>query len=181
MVQAGAIIGVADIHSWPLAHCVEPAQHLDRLLVIDRIMAVGSAILVAGRVTADTVLVEFARLDGAGCRWVRHVVAVQIFSGQRGSGDKVPSCTDKNCACPRSGANNAASVPVSHAWLSRRTSESNNAARRLASRWATISSSSSSGGSPRIARCRAAWASRIAINNAFCSPVDANSAAIPFS
>ena len=41
VMQAGAVIGVADIHPRPLAHRVEPAQHLDRLLVVARILAIG--------------------------------------------------------------------------------------------------------------------------------------------
>ncbi len=31
VVQAGAVIGVADIHARPLAHGVEAFQHLDRI------------------------------------------------------------------------------------------------------------------------------------------------------
>ena len=34
VVQAGAVIGVADIHARPLAHRVEAVQHLDRVLVV---------------------------------------------------------------------------------------------------------------------------------------------------
>ena len=34
VVQAGAVIGVADIHARPLAHGVEALEDLDRLLVI---------------------------------------------------------------------------------------------------------------------------------------------------
>ncbi len=44
MVQAGAVVGVANIHTRPLAHRVQPAQDLDRLLVIDRILAIGAAV-----------------------------------------------------------------------------------------------------------------------------------------
>jgi hypothetical protein len=29
VVQAGAVIGVADVHAWPLAHGLEPPQHGD--------------------------------------------------------------------------------------------------------------------------------------------------------
>ena len=34
VVQAGAVVGVADIHARPLAHGVEPPQHLDRIRAI---------------------------------------------------------------------------------------------------------------------------------------------------
>ena len=34
VVQAGAVVGVADIHARPLAHGVEAAQHLDRIGVV---------------------------------------------------------------------------------------------------------------------------------------------------
>src|SRR6516225_6403034 len=93
----------------------------------------------AGPGTASPALAEFAGIEGIKCGNVRHIVEAQISSGQRKVGDKVPSCTDKNWASYLSGANSAASVPVSQAWLSSRTSASNSAARRLASRWAAIS------------------------------------------
>ena len=63
VVQAGAVIGVADIHAGPLAHCVEPAQHLDRVLVVGRVMAIRRAIAGAERISARTVLAEVARLN----------------------------------------------------------------------------------------------------------------------
>ena len=31
VMQAGAIVGIADIHAWTLAHGIEAAQHLDRI------------------------------------------------------------------------------------------------------------------------------------------------------
>ena len=31
MMKAGAVIGIADIHAWPLADGIETAQHLDRI------------------------------------------------------------------------------------------------------------------------------------------------------
>ena len=31
VVQAGAVVGVADIHAGPLAHRVQTPQHLDRI------------------------------------------------------------------------------------------------------------------------------------------------------
>ena len=34
MVQAGAVIGIADIHARPLAHGIEPLEHLDRFRVV---------------------------------------------------------------------------------------------------------------------------------------------------
>ena len=47
VVQAGAVIGVADIHARPLAHGVEPAQHLDRLLVVGLVVAIAGAVAVS--------------------------------------------------------------------------------------------------------------------------------------
>ena len=35
VMQAGAVIGVADIHARPLAHGIEPAQHLDGGGIVD--------------------------------------------------------------------------------------------------------------------------------------------------
>ena len=49
VVQAGAVIGVADIHARPLAHGVEPAQHLDRLLIVGCVFAVGMGGAIAVR------------------------------------------------------------------------------------------------------------------------------------
>ncbi len=34
MVEAGAIVGVADVHAGPLAHGVQAAQHLDRICAV---------------------------------------------------------------------------------------------------------------------------------------------------
>ncbi len=34
VVQAGAVVGVADIHARPLAHGIEPLEHLDRFRVV---------------------------------------------------------------------------------------------------------------------------------------------------
>src|SRR5262249_28717730 len=76
VMQAGTISGVADVHPRPFAHCGEPAQPLDGLLVVGCIMTIGSAC----PVTASTVFAEVARLYGIG----RHVVTVQISSGQTG-------------------------------------------------------------------------------------------------
>ena len=34
VVQAGTVVGVADIHAWPLAHGIEPFEHFDRFGVV---------------------------------------------------------------------------------------------------------------------------------------------------
>ena len=42
VVQARAVVGVADIHARPLAHGIEPLEHLDRFrVVIGRCMGLG--------------------------------------------------------------------------------------------------------------------------------------------
>ena len=118
VVQAGAVVGVADVHARPLAHGLEASQHLDRVGVVD---------LGAGR--------------HGGCRrrswfWLPKVVR---------RCDRA-SATWKTCARPASGANSAASVPVSQACRRAPRSSSNSAARRSGSRWAATSSSSRTGG-----------------------------------
>jgi hypothetical protein len=36
VVEARPVVGVADIHAWPLAHRIEAFQHLDRLCAVVR-------------------------------------------------------------------------------------------------------------------------------------------------
>ena len=48
VVEAGAVVGVADIHARPLAHRVEAAQHLDRI----RAVAFAGGLAVVGQVLA---------------------------------------------------------------------------------------------------------------------------------
>ena len=43
VVQAGAVIGVADIHARPLAHGIEALQDLDRIRAIGRLLPLLSA------------------------------------------------------------------------------------------------------------------------------------------
>ncbi len=51
VVQAGAVIGVADVHAGPLANGVEPLQHLDRFSVVSRRRSSGgSRLSFAGQV-----------------------------------------------------------------------------------------------------------------------------------
>ncbi len=68
VVQPGAVIGVADVHARPLAHRVEPAQHLDRLLVVGRVDAVGGAVAVSGTVPGGSRGGSCLLKDGAGPR-----------------------------------------------------------------------------------------------------------------
>ena len=48
VMQAGAVIGIANVHSRTLAHGIEPAQYLDRLFVVGRIFAIGAIAFDAG-------------------------------------------------------------------------------------------------------------------------------------
>jgi len=115
MMQTGSVIGVADIHPRPLAHRVEPAQHLDRLLVVRRILSIGGAVTGAtgggvrrscgmpGSTASDAGIFAISSLGYS-------------FRGQENVAAKVPSFTDRNWAWYRSGANSASSVPVSQTW-----------------------------------------------------------------
>ncbi len=49
VMQAGTVIGIADIHARPLAHRVEPVQHLDRALVIGRLSIGRNGAVASGR------------------------------------------------------------------------------------------------------------------------------------
>ena len=75
-----------------------------------------------------------------------------------------------------SGAKSSASVPVIQLWTPSATTSSNSAARRSASRWAAISSSSRSGARPRDSATSRAWASAIDTRTAFCWPVEPSAA-----
>jgi hypothetical protein len=50
VMQAGAVIGVADIHPGPLADRVQTAKHFDRLLVVGRIFTIGGAMAIRGAI-----------------------------------------------------------------------------------------------------------------------------------
>ena len=63
-------------------------------------------------------------------------------------------------------------------WLPRAASASNSPLRRLRSRWAATSSSSSTGATPLTSFTARAWARIRPISSAFCSPVEHSSAAI---
>ena len=54
VVEAGAVIGVADIHARPLAHGVQAAQHLDRI----RAIAFAGGLGVVGQVLAFLVQIK---------------------------------------------------------------------------------------------------------------------------
>ena len=67
MVQAGAVVGVADIHARPLAHGIEPFQDLDR------IRAIGIGFEIAGRLCHGRVLAGAGR-GSAPQRFVRSII-----------------------------------------------------------------------------------------------------------
>src|SRR5215472_16350583 len=99
MVQAGAVVGVADIHARAPAHGFEPAQHLDRLFVVGRILAVGGAVAVwsssaIARLRAGTRRVfDCSSANWAkriGCGDIRHVVLVRSFQSSGESSGNVP-------------------------------------------------------------------------------------------
>src|SRR5450756_124077 len=73
----------------------------------------------------------------------------------------------------------AVAVAAARAETVNRLSGALTAARRAGSRWATTSSSSSSGAKPVISLIRRACASTSRISSAFCSPVEASDARIP--
>src|SRR5260370_8237429 len=122
MVQAGAVIGVADIHTRPLAHRIEPAQDLDRLLVIDCILAIGCAIparpgrSVTRRQTGARRALACGnaeRTQGFGCGVVCHIGLIRSFRVHKVAAS-CPSRTDRNWASCPNGAKTPSPVPVSH-------------------------------------------------------------------
>ena len=89
--------------------------------------------------------------------------------------------TSTNSASFAISANSAGSAPVMKTWAPSWASSPCSAARRAGSRCATTSSSSSTGAKPVISAISRACASTRPISSAFCSPVDASAAAIPFA
>src|SRR5258708_5289559 len=147
VVQARAVIGVADIHAGALAHGIQALEHLDAVGVID--IHIGFRHSTHHDQTFGT------------CGW------------------KIPSRTSKISAF--AAANSDRSVPVIQAWAARLSISSNRAARRTASRWAAISSSSRMAASPSRARDSSrASASMMEIKSAFCSPVEQSRASARF-
>ena len=135
VVQAGAVVGIADIHARPLAHGIEAAQHLDRIGVVA--VAVRPAIRIGGRQAGG----QRPGTERRGGVAVGHMA----LSGWRAT-VSAPASTATKVARPRRASNRAASVPVIQAWAPSPSISSNRAARRPRSRWAAISSSNSSGG-----------------------------------
>ena len=104
VVQAGAVIGVADIHARPLAHGVEAAQHLDRLRVVGRILAIaaplpfGQRAVIGSRRYCRSAAAAPSAPSGsdAGMFAMSSLVEVSVRTGR----GQVPSCTDRNWAAP---------------------------------------------------------------------------------
>ena len=129
MMQAGTVVGVADIHARPLAHRVEPAQHLDRLRVVGRIFAIGSAVAVwdagcrrAARRARRTLLRRRRAGQEGRMRVYSPYCPLSKFSGSAARSRDVSIVHRQKLGRRRNGANSASSVPVSHAWLSSRNS-----------------------------------------------------------
>jgi hypothetical protein len=61
VVQARAIVGVADIHAGPLAHGIEALQHLDAVGAIFILVRIGSAIAAGGVFTHRRTIGERVR------------------------------------------------------------------------------------------------------------------------
>src|SRR5690606_34703742 len=157
VVQARAVVRVADIHAGTLAHRVKPAQHTDGI----------GAVGFGGLAIAFNIV----------CHNVNAFV-VRIRLEDQALRRTVPEPIVKNCARPVRGAKSAWSVPDIQAWPPSASNSSNSASRRRASRWAATSSSNSMGAAPVSARTSRAAASVTPIKSAFCSPVEQSSAGI---
>jgi hypothetical protein len=48
VMQARAVIGIADIHAWPLAHGIEALQHLDAVCALTVLIGIGRAVAAGG-------------------------------------------------------------------------------------------------------------------------------------
>ena len=168
VMQAGAVVGVADIHARALAHGIEALQDLDRIARRSsrhrRRSELRRNIVLVVRHRA---LTQCHRLENAGI--------------SRGCGRGRPR-PRKTAPGRRAGGTARGSVPVSQACRPRARISPNNASRRWPSRCDTASSSSRIGACPRRRLVRRASASAIDSSSARCSPVEhsaARSGALP--
>ncbi len=113
VVQAGAVVGVADVHARPPAHRLQTLEHLD-----------GGRIVAPRRRSARA---ASSRLERVG---LGHGAAV----------GRIPHAR-RTAPARRTARRRAASVPVSQACAPSAQSSSNSAPRRAGSRWAATSSS----------------------------------------
>ena len=127
VVQAGAVVGVADIHARPLAHGVEAAQHLDRIGAVGRR---DGAVAGSSAVRSSVSSLMSCRLSGRDGQVGRDRAVAS--RAEPAPGRRAARTARRRCRSSRLCAPSA-------------TTSSNSAARRSASRWAATSSSSSSG------------------------------------
>ena len=160
VVQARAVVGVADIHARPLAHGVEAFQHLDRLGAV------------FGRGLRLCVLRLVSWVLGSGCWSCWRASAAIRESGA----DLTPIHRQDLGVLRRSGR--IGRGPSRSSRPGRQAAEFRQKVRfcRASSRWAATSSRRTRGAAPSISVMSSALARMSPIRSAFCSPEEQCSA-----